>query len=131
MNREPDENAGSGGGDSSGDPLYQDLERIRRRKSEATAKGGQAYLRLLQLAEQHDSGQVRRVVAFLAGTYNGHAYPFDLFELRAVDERIADDMLLCLDALRWGQADLHTLVPHGDERTWAVIRDWGLERDAG
>lgn len=94
----------------------RDLQRLRLRRSEATAKGGHAFQRLLQLAETSDSGQVRRIAMFIAGTYNGEAFPLDLFELRAVDEAISDDMLLCIDALRWGQADLHRLVPEGDRR---------------
>ena len=47
---------------------------IRRRKSEATAKGGQAFLRLLQLAEHHDSGQATRIAGFIASTYNGQVF---------------------------------------------------------
>jgi hypothetical protein len=106
--------------------LNNELERLRLRKSAATARGGQAFLRLLQLAETHDSGQVARIARFLAATFDGEAYAFDLFELRTVDETIADDMLACIDALRWGQADLHTLVPEGLQRVLAVIDLWGL-----
>lgn len=108
-------------------PGIHDLQRMMLRKSEATAKGGHAFQRLLTLAETRDSGQVRRVALFIASTYNGEAFPFDLFELRAVDEAISDDMLLCLDALRWGQADLWRLVPDGDRRVRAVIELWSLE----
>lgn len=107
--------------------IDDDMERMRRRKSEATAKGGQAFLRLLQLAETRDSGQVHRIALFIAATYNGEAFPLDLYELRAVDEAISDDMLLCIDALRWGQSDLHSLVPDGDRRVRAVIEKWGLK----
>lgn len=107
--------------------LEHDMERMRQRKSQATAKGGQAFLRLLALAETRDSGQAGRIARFLAATYNGQAFPLDLFELRCVDEAIADDMLACIDALRWGQADLHSLVPDGDRRVRAVIELWGLE----
>ena len=96
--------------------LDDDLARMRRRKSEATAKGGQAFLRLLLLAEHHESGQATRIAGFIASTYNGEAFPFDLFELRAAGVAISDDMLLCIDALRWGQADLYRLVPDGDRR---------------
>jgi hypothetical protein len=46
--------------------------------------------------------------------------------LRAVDIAISDDMLCCLDALRWGRADLHTLVPDGGARVRSVIDCWGL-----
>ena len=103
-------------------PLDPDdeMQRMVLRKGEATAKGGHAFQRLLQLAETRDSGQVRRVALYIAATYNGESFPFDLFELRAVDEAISDDMLLCIDALRWGQTDLHSLVPDGDRR-----RIWG------
>jgi len=96
------------------------------RAFDATTKGAQAYARLLHLAEHQDSGQVRRVARFIASTYNGNAFPFDLYELRPVDVAISDDMLLCLDALRWACADLHSLMPDGDERVRAVIRHWGL-----
>ena len=96
------------------------------RASAAQALGAQAYARLLALAEQRDSGQIRRIVRFLASTYNGEAFPFHLFELRAVDVEISDDMLVCLDALRWGKSDLHKLIPDGDQRVRAVIDSWGL-----
>ncbi len=104
-----------------------DLARIRRRKSEATAKGGQAFLRLLVLGEQQGSGQATRIAGFIASTYNGQVFPFDLYELRMVEETIADDMLLCIDALRWAQADLHTLVRDGDRRVRAVLERHGLK----
>ena len=38
-----------------------DMQRMVLRKGAATAKGGHAFQRLLQLAETRDSGQVRRV----------------------------------------------------------------------
>ena len=96
------------------------------RSRAATAAGAQAFARLLTLAEERDSGQIVRVARFIAAAYNGQAFPIDPFELRAVDLAISDDMLLCLDALRWGRADLHTLVPEGDARVRAVIDRWGL-----
>ena len=96
------------------------------RSRAATAAGARADARLLRMAEERDSGQVARIARFLAATYNGHAFPLDVFELRAVDVAIGDDMLQCLDALRWGRADLHTLVPDGDRRLQSVIARWGL-----
>ena len=39
-----------------------------------------------------------------------------MFELRAADLAISDDMRLCIDVLRWGQFDLYRLVPYGDRR---------------
>ena len=92
---------------------------------QATQAGAQAFARLLTLAEECDSGQISRIARFLAACYNGRAFPFDLYELRAVDIAISNDMLCCLDALRWGRADLHTLIPDGDARVRAVIERWG------
>ena len=97
-----------------------DMQRLMLRKGEATKKRGHAYQRLLQLAETSDSDEASRVAFFIAATYNGEALPFDLFELRALDEAISDHMLPCIDALRWRQSDLHSLVPNGDRR-----RIWG------
>lgn len=93
---------------------------------QATQAGAQAFARLLKLAETRDSGQIPRIARFLAAAYNGQAFQLDLFELRAVDIAISNDMLCCLDALRWGRADLHTLLPDGDDRVRAVIARWGL-----
>lgn len=93
----------------------------------AQARAAQAYARLLLLAETRDSGQIRRIVQFLASTYNSTAFPWDPFDLRSVDVAISDDMLACLDALRWGKADLHGLVPKGQKRMAAVIDLWGLK----
>lgn len=102
------------------------LSALAARSTEATHHGARAFARLLQLAETSDSGQARRVAGFLASTYNGRRFPLDPFELRAVDASLSDDMLACLDALRWGQADLFTLVPDGDTRVQAIIRRWDL-----
>lgn len=96
------------------------------RSLNATAAGAQAFARLLHLAETRESGQIARIARFLAASYNGQAFPFDPFELRTVDVEISDDMLCCLDALRWGRCDLYTLVPDGDARVRAVIDRWGL-----
>lgn len=98
---------------------------------QATQAGAQAFGRLLKLAETRDSGQIPRIARFLAATYNGQAFQLDLFELRAVDIAISNDMLCCLDALRWGRADLHTLIPEGDARVRAVIERWGLRWPEG
>jgi hypothetical protein len=109
------------------DTLTDALDSFEPRSRDATASGGQAFARLLALAEQRNSGQIVRVVHFIAATYNGQAFAFDLFDLRALDIDISDDMLRCLDALRWARADLYTLVPDGDARVRSVIDRWGLQ----
>ena len=107
--------------------LEDSLESYKHRAAAVQGSAAQAFSRLLDLAEHQNSGQIRSVVLFLASTYNGQAFPFDPFNLRSVDVDISDDMLLCLDALRWGKADLYKLVPDGDRRVKDVIKDWGLK----
>ena len=109
------------------EPIIDPIDPYEPRSRTATAVGAQAFARLLALAEQRKSGQIARVVQFIAATYNGQAFAFDLFDLRALDIEISDDMLRCLDALRWGRADLYTLVPCGDARVRSVIDRWGLQ----
>jgi hypothetical protein len=110
---------------------FEDMDRQQAdwdaRSRAAQGAAAQAYARLLKLAETRDSGQILRIALFLASTYDGQAFPFDLYELRAVDVEISDDMLICLDALRWAKADLHTLVPDGATRVEAVCDAWGLK----
>ena len=76
---------------------------------------------------QVDTGQASRVAKFLASTFNGRAHPFDLFDLRSLDVPISDDMLLCLDALRWARTDLYKLVPDGESRVKAVVKLWQIK----
>jgi len=109
----------------------QDWEQQERAMAEraqrAQAQAAQALERLLRHAETGSGGQMRYVARFIAATFDGATFPFNPFELRALDVSISDDMLACLDALRWGKADLYKLVPEGEERILAVCKAWGLE----
>ena len=49
----------------------------------------------------------------VASVYDGEAFPIDLFMLWTFDDDISDDLLICIDALRWGKADLCKLIPDG------------------
>jgi len=108
------------------DFFHANMDEYHQRAVAAQSKAAQAFGRLLYLAESRDSGQTRHIAQFLAATYNGSAFSFDLFDLRVLDVAISDDMLCCLDALRWGRADLYQLVPDGDKRMQAVIAHWGV-----
>lgn len=88
-----------------------------------TAQAAQAFNRLLQRATGPDSGQAGRVAAFIA-TVVGRA-KFDIYELRALDVEISDDVLVCMDAIRWGKVHLTETVPGGLERAEAICREWG------
>lgn len=45
--------------------------------------------------------------------------------------RSAIDMLTALDALRWGRADLYTLVPDGQARIRAMLDVGSVGNSAG
>lgn len=96
------------------------------RAEESLAAATPAFADLLHLAETRDSGQIRRIAQFIAASYNGECYKFDLLELRMLDVEISDKMLTCLDCLRWAISDLYRLVPDGDARIQAMIDRWGL-----
>lgn len=98
-----------------------------RRATAVQAQAAHAFARLLDIAENSDTGQAKRVSGFIAATFNGSAYPFDLYDLRGLDVAIGDDMLVCLDALRWAKADLFNLVPNGEARVKGVIKSWDIK----
>lgn len=104
--------------------LRDAARRRARRDRLALAQGRAGFGRCLPA--DRDSGQIRRVAQFIASTYDGQTFPYDLFELRALDVEISDDMLLCLDALRWGKADLYKLVPDGERRVQEICANWGF-----
>lgn len=99
----------------------------QQRGMAAQAAAAHAFARLLSLAEDRDRDQISYSSAcFIASVFDGIAFPWNVFEMRLVDVGTSDDMLLCLAALRWGNADLHTLVPNGEQRAMRAIEDWGL-----
>ena len=78
------------------------------------------------LRNHPDTGQGRRLTAFLAGCYNGDRFPFDLTDLRGLDLRLSD---ACLDFLRYdrlGIKEVHKLLPGGDKELHQWIRDYDL-----
>jgi hypothetical protein len=107
--------------------LHADQEEWQRRAAVVQAQAAQAYARLLKIAETSDTGQASSVALFLAATYNGRSYPYDLYEMRCLDVAIGDDILLCMDALRWAKEDLFNLVPDGKSRIQAMIKIWKIK----
>lgn len=105
--------------------MIEQLNKYASRASEATTKGEQALERLLALAETRQSGQIERIASFLGGVWNGKRH-FDLYDLRALDIEISDDMLTVLDALRWAKVSVGDMVPNGDQRIQAVLQAWGM-----
>ena len=89
------------------------LDEYQTRSRAASATGAQAFARLLRLAEERNSGQITRVVRFVAATYNGQAFPLDLFELRAVTDALGLGIVRLLAA---GREPLDRECRNGDQR---------------
>lgn len=93
---------------------------------------GEAFERLLTLAETRDSGQIRKIAGFLAACYNSDRYRFDISDLRVVDEKIRLDILNVLQAQTGFGPYLYNLpgVIDGEKRLDAVIKSWKPTRFA-
>jgi hypothetical protein len=61
--------------------------------------------RILKAIEEHPgTGQAERLTRFLAGVYNGNAFPFDLTDLRVLDAELTNACIaICIstDWVRW------------------------------
>lgn len=83
--------------------------------------------RIVKAVEDHPrSGQARRLVRFLAGVYNGHEFPFDLTDLRAVDAELANACIDYLNYDRLNKAEVHTHLPEGGRQMQQMIAESGI-----
>jgi len=67
------------------------------------------------------TGQVCRLVRFLAGVYCGSDYPFDLSELRGLDTKLAN---ACLDYLNYDRLGIRDLDQHLGDDGRRELRGW-------
>lgn len=98
----------------------------RDRAKAAQQAGVDALGRLLKVA-QGNSGQCRRIAHFLLSLYNGERFPFDLTDLRSIDDELFEDCMrvLRMDA-RHCQKEVHAYFPNGGRIWEQLARDWGI-----
>ena len=85
--------------------------------------------RIVQAIEENPgTGQTRRLVLFLAGCYNGHEYPFDLTDLRALDADLANACIDYLNYDRLAKAEVHTHLPDGARQMQWFIAQQGIRQ---
>lgn len=108
-------------------PINQQIRAEDAMREDVMAKGKAALFRLYGIA-QGDTGQCRVIARFLAGLYNGTRCPFDLTDLRTVDDKLFEDCMatLRMDARHCVQ-EVHNYFDHGGRRWENMIRDWKLE----
>lgn len=78
------------------DEQRERMLQLRKRKIDSHNEGIPALHRLMAVAQQ-DTGQSRRVAAFLLSLYNDRRFTFSLTEFRGLDTEIFDD---CINVLR-------------------------------
>ncbi|WP_290680288.1 hypothetical protein [Halothiobacillus sp. 15-55-196] len=92
------------------DALAIELQRIEAAKSEAIRNGIPA-LHRVYMAATGKSGQSRILRAFIIGIFNGGDHPFDLNQLRALDETLFDDVLDVIRLDRHAEEEVHRYLP--------------------
>lgn len=108
--------------------IGQMLAQRQERTNAAYAVGLPALRRLLDVA-QNDTGQSRICGRFLLGMYNGSAYPFNLIDLRCLDDALWQD---CIAVLSMGQRpneEVHHLIENGPAIWEALKAALTTERD--
>lgn len=102
-------------------------ERAKRQAERPTidATGREALGRLFKVA-QSDTGQARRVAAFLLGCYNGTRFPFDLTDFRGLDYGLFDDCLAVLRMDYQPRQEVHNYFENGGAKFEQLAKDWGL-----
>src|SRR5207249_151353 len=109
-----------------GNTSAQRAAEVRARDRDA---GLDSLTHLARIAEG-DTGQCGIIARFLAGLYNGTAFPFDLTELRGLDDDLFEH---CLSVLRLDNipaTEIHKYFPDGEVRWQRMIKDWGLDKQA-
>lgn len=88
------------------------------------AQGVEALQRLYDVACGH-SGQCRFIARFLLGLYNGDRFPFDLTDLRCIDDELYEDCIrvLNMDA-RLTRREVHTYFEDGGRKWEALADQW-------
>ena len=104
------------------------VDETQLRASAATARGAQALMRLVSRAATGDA-QSELITRCLAALYDGSAWPLDPRSLRTLDTQSADDVLACMDAMRWGRSEVLDLVPQGAERVRVLMGVYRLNPD--
>lgn len=105
--------------------LRREREEYERTRPAIEAAGLEALKRLVEIAHR-DSGQCRRVAAFLLGLYNGTRFKFDLTDFRALDRAIFHDCMAVLAMDFRPQQEVHTYFPNGSEIWEKLAKDWNI-----
>jgi len=92
------------------DFLADELQTIEAAKREAIHKGLPALFRIYAASEGMN-GRSRILRALIIGIFNGDDHPFDLNQLRALDDALFDDALAVIRLDRYAEKEVHLYLP--------------------
>jgi hypothetical protein len=82
---------------------------------------------LAETLDRHrGTGQTIRIARFLGAIYNGYEYSFDLIDLRALDDELANACLAYLNYDRLGIDEVHVHLKGGGEQLNRWLTESGL-----
>lgn len=113
-------------GDGASNRLWEEVMRRRAERPAIEAKGREALERLVKVALR-DTGQSRKVAAFLLGCYNGTRFPFDLTDFRGLDFSLFDDCMTVLRMDYQPRQELHCYFKDGGVLFERLAADHGLK----
>lgn len=87
---------------------------------------GETALRRLFDVAHRESGQCRFIARFLLGLYNGERFPFDLTNLRCIDQSLLDDCMAVLAMDSQPKQEVHLYFENGGARFEALAEQWGV-----
>ena len=103
--------------------IYQRMQVMQHQRAAVQASGLPALGRLVIVA-QRNSGQSGIVARFLLGLYDGHTYPFNLTELRGLDQELHSDCMAVL-IMDWSpEREVHEMISDGQRIFQSFIGRW-------
>lgn len=105
--------------------MYAERAKRQAERPLIETQGREALARLLDVAKG-DTGQSRRVAAFLLGCYNGFRFPFDLTDLRGLDYELFDDCMAVLRMDYQPKLEVHQYFVNGQQLFEQLAKDHGI-----
>ena len=105
---------------------WAEMLEMRKRLPKIREEGKAALQRLLPVAHRN-SGQSEKVAGFLLGLYNGPRFPYDMTNLRCLDQDIFEDCMAVLRMDSTPEKEVHQYFEGGGKIFEQLAKDWGLE----
>lgn len=107
--------------------FLREIENRQKQRADAEKNGLTALQRVVEVA-RCDTGQSQVCGRFLLGLYNGYAFPFNLIDLRRLDESLWNDCISVLKLDKRPKKEIHLLINDGHS-IWEELKvAWATDR---